>query len=401
MAYRLVVGEKPISAKREKENESPEESTLSKIGRGAARTAVDVAATLRGLPGDILSTFTERESRAFPTSKKLKEVASNATKGYTAPKNKTEEFLSNLVSDVTSFVSVGNPLGPTRLFSRIARAAGISLGASGIGKTAEYLSGSKETGENTRAGAMFALSLVNPRMGRNAANRLYNIERANRPHISMGGYGLTNNLTGMRRNITRGRPLTSLSADERFVINQIDGVLDLQQNGRYSLDQLIAQKRSVNSLPNLFDQFDRRGVRGIRRQAQRISGMINNTVRQAERLYPDWGQYYRAAEDIHGTLNASQSFQRWIGRHLRHLPNVAHLLGVKIPILVTAPAIFSANEAGKLLYKVARSPHLRQLYLSSLAAATAENAPSFKRKSRQLENALKKEEEKKGYKFKL
>ena len=393
MAYELL-----------EENESPERNVFEKVGRQGGRALAAGVTGLVGGVGDLANLAShgaEKIGLASPegakkfrentlTSEKVKQGLQEQFPSL-KPENKIEKF-SDDVFETIGGLGTGGP-GRT-IANRALRKFGLSLGAN-LGKEVvdQFASeeGSKE-GQYTKAGILFLGSLINPRLARNEAARRYQeAERLLPPGANISSRGLNRQLNTIENGITRGRPRESLSNAERFVIERIDRVRGLEQNGRLDINQAVAQKRSLNEdLSNLFPEFGQAGTRTVRNQARRVTRSLNDAIDEYGASNPEYLRNLRAGDEIYGTLARADGVNQWIKQNFPHSP------------WSRSGLLFAENTVGQLprmIYKAWESPEIRRLYASAIGRATAEDSKEFAKIMDQLDKKLVEDEGKDKWEF--
>jgi hypothetical protein len=386
------------------EEEEPQRNIFEKVGRQAGRALASGATGLVGGIGDIASLASTGLEAAGITSpegsKKFRENTLTTEKSRQGlqeqfpslkPENKVEKFADDVFETLGS-LGTGGP-GRT-LATRLLRKFGLSIGANLGKEVVDQVAseeGSKE-GEYTKAGLLFLGSLINPRLARNEAARRYQeAERFLPPGASVSSNALNRELNAIEHGITRGRPRESLSNAERFVIDRIDRVRNLEQNGRIDINQAVAQKRSLNEdLSNLYPEFGQAGTRTVRNQARRVTRSLNNAIDRYGESNPEYLRNLRAGDEIYGTLARASGVNNWIKQTFPHSP------------WSRAGLLFAENTLGqvpRMIYKAWDSPEIRRLYVSAIGRAAAEDSREFAKIMNELDKKLIEEESQDKWEF--
>jgi hypothetical protein len=386
------------------EEEEPKRNAFEKAARQGGRALASGITGVVGGVGDLANLASrglEKIGVASPegaqefrektlTSEKLKQGFEEQFPSL-KPQNKVEKFTDD-VFETLGGLGTGGP-GRT-LGTRLLRKFGLSIGAN-LGKEVVDQVASEEGskwGQYTKAGLLFLGSLINPRLARNAAARNY--QEAERL-LPQGASGSTTNLNrqlnAIENGITQGRPRNSLSNAENFVIDRIDRVRSLDQNGRFDIRQGVAQKRSLNEdLGNLFPQFGQEGSRTVRNQARRVTRSLNDAIDEYGASNPEYLRYLRAGDEIYGTLARANGVNTWIKQNFPHSP------------WSRAGLLFAENTIGqvpRMIYKAWESPEIRRLYISAIGRATAEDSKDFAKIMDQLDKKLIEDESKDQWEF--
>lgn len=386
------------------EEEPPERNILEKAGRQVGRAAASTVSGLVGGVGDLANLASrglEKVGIASPegaeefrkktlTTEKVKQGLEEQFPSL-KPENKVEKFADEVFETLGS-LGTGGP-GKT-LGTRLLRKFGLSLGSNlGAEVTDQIKSeeGSKE-GQYVKSGLLFLGSLVNPKLASKEASRRYQeAEKLLPPGASTSAQGLNTELKSIENSITKGRPYDSLSNAEKFVIDRINKARSLEQNGRFDIDKLVAQKRSLNDdLSNLFPEFGQAGIKTVRNQAKRVTKSLNNAIDEYGASNPEYLKNLRAGDEIYGVLARANGANQWVKQNFPHSPwSRAGLLFAEKTI----------GEVPRMIYKVSQSPELIKLYVSAIGKATAEDSKEFSKVMDQLDKKLIESESKDQWEF--
>ena len=289
MAYRLLD---------EENSEGIGESVLRSTGRIGSKLLTRAA----GLPGDILNLATEYVGRPIAKSLGAEDVPYNQTllskvlpqteslrsgfsKEFIEPKNKIESFLDDVIEDTAlmfvpggkaSKISVGaKAVNPSM---KITKNLAKSLGANLAGEAVSETTGSEKAGQWTKSGMLFFSSLLDTPKVAGEVNKLYQQASKNLPQgATSSATRLERNVQDLERRITRGRPRGNLSEPEEWVLKQSDKVKNLISNGVADVDQIWAQKISLNQElgKRVYEAASKSEKKSLRRQATQINGYLN------------------------------------------------------------------------------------------------------------------------------
>jgi hypothetical protein len=411
-------------------DEEPQSFT-SKLGdfgkeglRHGTRTASNLATRAVGLPGDIFSLvnqfiakpasklITGEEGspyeetllgKVLPTTETHRKGLEQKTGEYLKPQNKIEKFVDDTIEDASLI------LNPTKLVATGAKKAGPifkslakSLGANLTGETAKQLGTTENTGNLTKLGALFFLSVLDQPAAAKQVSQLYSKAESNLPAgAKIPSKNLEAKINGLEKSITKNRPLENLSPQEKFVITQSDKVKNLIKNGEINVEQAIAQKRSLNQeLATLYREVpklgDQKKVKGL---AKQINGFLNEAISDYGKKNPKFYKPYKDADQAYGTLAQSHFLSNWIDKNVVHSPVTVGLMHLFGPVAKVAPAVAFPYHIYKLGYRIAKSPTLRKIYANALKAATKEDTKVFNKYLRELDQGLQEDESQSRYKF--
>ena len=386
------------------EEEPPERNAFQKIGRQGARALASGVTGVVGGVGDLANLASIGLEKAGITSpegsKEFRDKTLTSEKVRQGleeqfpslkPENKVEKFADDVFETLGSLGS-GGP-GKT-LTSRLLRKFGLSLGAN-LGKEVTDQIKSEEDskeGQYVKAGLLFLGSLINPKLAKTEATRRYGeADKFLPPGANGSSRNLTRQLNTIENEITNGRPFQSLSDAEKFVIDKIDKVRSLDQNGRIDIRQAVSQKKSLNDdLSNLFPQFGQGGSKTIKNQSKRVTKALNDAIDEYGHSNPEYIKNLRIADDLHGTLARAEGFNNWVHKNFPHSP------------WSRAGLLFAEKTVGqvpKMLYKVWTSPEMRKLYVSAIGKAAAEDSREFSKVMDRLDKKLREDESKEEWEF--
>lgn len=421
MPYRLLEEESPTFG----------EQALGagkEIVRHGARTASNVATRTVGLPGDIFSLINEFIAKptsklitgeegkpyeetllgkALPTTETHRQGLEEKTGEFLKPKNKIEKFADDVIEDAALIINPSKLVSPVvKKGSHIFRSLAKSIGANFVGETAKEI-GANETGAMaTKAGALFLLSVMDQKSAAKQVSDLYRkAESKISPTTTTNASTLSSDINTLERSITKGRPIENLSPPEKFVVDQVNKVKNLISNGEISIEQAIAQKRSINrelatlykEVPKLADQ------KNVKHLAKQLSGFLNKTIGQYGKKHPEFYKNYKNADQAYGTLAGSNFISRWIDNNVVQHPattGLLHILGVPLGnVAVAGTGAIIPYQAIKLGYRISKSPTLAKIYGNTIKAAAKEDAKAFNKYLKQLDEGLEEEEAEDRYKF--
>jgi len=365
--------------------------------------------------GDFLKT-TEQHKQA------LEELAPETLK----PQNAIEQFADNVTEDAI-LLATGNPKQIAQRGLKRAipffKNVGKALFSNVAGKGIEEVTGSEKAGNMTRAGSLFAWSLFNKPKAEQQISELYDEAASKLPQgAKVNATSLTAELDALEHSITKGRPLTSSSGKESFVLNQIKKIRDLISNGEASVEQIVAQKKSLHDdLAILYKEVPNKAAqKTVKNQAKQLSHFLNKSLADYGKQNSEWYKLQKSADEAFGTMARSNLVSKWIENHVTGGPITEGLLAlfglsakagtVGLGKLVAGTsgalatgaattATLAGYQGSKLLYRVYNSPTLRKIYGNALSEAAKENALLFNKYLKQLDSGLQKEESKDEYEY--
>jgi hypothetical protein len=390
-----------------------EESFLSTVGRGAARTALRVGEQVAGFPGDIFSLVNEFIAKPateaitgkpgasyeetplgkiLPPTSEHRKATKKAFGGYTEPQNKIEKFIDEVSQDATAIALPGlkgAKLGKTA-FSSLAKATG----AATLGEVAKDITADEKKGAYTKLGSLFLFSLFDKPRAAKAVSELYKPVANKVGNLSpVNASALENNLQNLKTKLSKG----TMAPSEKFVIDEADAILGKIKNGTITPEEAWATKRSLNEkLSNILFNIPKKADQArARKLAQTVLTDLDNVLKQTAKQDPKFYKDLKAADRAFGTISKSNLMSNFIERNMKYTPltsGLAHLFQGSLGSGVATAVI--PYEIGKVLYRITNSKELAKHYGKVLSAAEAENAIIMNRELMKLDNAMQKQEKK-------
>jgi hypothetical protein len=393
------------------------------IGRFGARTASNIATRAVGLPGDIFSLINEfivrpgqkaitgREGvpyqetylgKALPTTETHRKGIESRFGDFTKPKNKIEKFADDVIEDTATLFDPRKIAKKSVKGLDIFRNLAKSLGANLAGETVKQNTRNENAGNWTKAGSLFILSLLDKESAAQQVGKLYSEANANLPsNAKTSAKTLTRQIDNLEHNITKKRPKENLSPPEKFVIDQTDKIRNLIKDGEINIEQAISQKKSLykelgtlyKNVPKLSEQ------KNVKNLAKQIGSFINDSIGQYGKTNPQFYKPYKNADDAFGTLAKSNFLSQWVENNVIQHPVTSGLIHLFGPVSGATATAILPYQAVKLSYRIAKSPTLAKIYAKTTKAAIKEDAITFNKYLKELDNALQKEENNDRYEF--
>lgn len=396
--------------------------------RHGARTISNIATRAVGLPGDIFSLVDEYVAKpiskgitgkegvpyeetllgkAVPTTETHRKGLEQKTGEYLRPQNKIEKFTDDVIEDASLLIN------PSRLISKgakkvptVFKSLAKSLGANLAGESLKELGTSETTGNITKAGALFFLSALDQPAAAKQVAQLYRNAEAKLPsNATTKASSLSKNIDSLEHQIIKGRPVENLSPPEKFVVDQASKIKNLIQNNQISVEQAIAQKRSLyKELATLYKEVPKKAEqKSVKNLAKQIGNYLNKTIEDYGKSNPKFYKDYKNADEAFSTLSKSNFISNWIENNIVQHPmttGLLHIFGAPIgAIAQTATGAFIPYQGAKLAYRIAKSPTLAKIYGNTLKAAAKEDSKLFNKYLKELDDSLQKEESQEQFEF--
>jgi len=413
MAYRFVEKapqEEPSKKSKYRfvEEQAPEESLGSNIGRQIGRGTARVAETALGAPrafGDFLEGLvpekaikagaekvglgqgvenllenTKRFSpyKLFPKSEDIREnITKNLFGKKLEPQNEWERKADDLVSD---FTALALPFPGMKL--KFLKPALLALGGTAVSEGIGQLGGSEKEKQYGKIGAIVLGSMINPKGAENLAKGLYADARAARPaDAKIAANKLSNSVDAFEKQLIKGDPNTPSKSKSFSLIKNIKSKI---KNGEIDVEELEQFKRDINEArSSLYDDFksDKVGRKSAKRNLDTVSKYIDNTLTEYGKTNPEWEAAYRPANEVYGAIAQSKKTRNWMFRNAKIIgfPTLAAELGLYASggigaALGGAALGAGALGSGELIARIMKSPTLRKYYTNAVTGALKEDA---------------------------
>lgn len=415
---------------------------IAEAARPYARTATNLLGLGTGIAGDVASLLNDWVAgpissaitgekalpygetpigKLLPTSDKTTSSLRSIAPEYLSPKSKAEEFSDAVINDTALLFS---PAAKTKLpFAKTVSAAQkvlpsffTSLGSNLVGKGIEdWTGGDKEKGSYAKIGSMFALSLLNKPKAAQMASQLYKDAEAALPKgATANATNLERTLVDLRERMQKG----TVAPSEKFILDEVDAILNKIKNGKISIEEAWASKRSLGEKLNqhIYQNPEKAAQARAKKLAANIQHGLGSVLEDYGKTNTKFGQSFKSAEEAFGTIAKSRFISRVIEKFMKNSsPSdsaLVHLLGGSVGSALaaggasvlgasggTAGVAAAAYPVAQLAYRVWNSPVLRKYYLNTIKAAAAEDSVAFSKEKNNLKTAIKKEEKSDKFEF--
>lgn len=394
---------------------------VTDIGRHVTRNAYNIGTRAAGTVGDVASlankgakgiqqAITGNEGseyedtilgKIFPTTETQRQNIEKSNPKFSEfikPKNKVEMVTDNILEDFSMILTPGGLAKKgISVSKKLSRPFAISLGSNISGELTKDWTGDEKKGNFVKMGTAFLASLINPSLAIKKAKEYYDSSKRYLPSsATVKASSVNNGLDALEQSITKGRPRASLSPNEQFVLDKIGKVRDLEKNGVYNVEQLVAQKKSLNDeLANLYDQFPSYSTRKqVRNQSKKVTAAVKDGIEEYGKINPQFYDAFNKADEVYGAVEGSKGIAKWVMKNLKTAGSVtglSALFGGVAPTAITLGAGAVVHETARFMYKISKSPELTKLYANALKAASQENSLLFNKYYQELDNKLSKE----------
>lgn len=386
------------------------ESMLSTLGRGVARTSSRIGEQIAGAPGDIFSLINEYIAKpttefvtgkpgvsyeetsigkVLPTTETHKKRLEKGLGEIVKPQNDVEKFIDNIVQDATSLALPG--LKEAKLGTKAAKSLAIATGANTLGEVVKDWTADEKKAGMTKLGSLFMLSLFDKPRAAQAIGELYKPLQEQVTKLKpVNARGLEDNLLNLQYKVLKGTSAPS----EKFVYDEAQLILDKIKNGKITPEEAWASKRSLNEKLSkvLFDIPKKTDQARARKLAKTINYDLDNVLKETSKQDPKFYKDLRKADKAFGTIAESNLISNYIEKNMKYTPLTAGLIhAFQGSIGSTAATAALPYQAGKILYRISKSPELAKHYARTLSAAAKEDAIIMNRELKKLDQGLEKE----------
>lgn len=406
----------PYQVISEEFSEPQEESVLDTFTRGAARTVSRVGEQIAGFPGDVFSLINDFVARptvkaitgkegvpyeetplgkVMPTSERHKQATTAKFGELVKPKNKYEEFIDEVVSNATSIFLPGAKQG--KLAKGAFHSLAISTGANIAETFVKDVTSDEKKSTYAKLGTLALLSMFDKPRAAAAVGELYKPLEARAAQLSpISATRLESSLKNLKNKVSKG----TLAKSEEFVAKEVDAVLGKIKNGKISPEEAWASKRSLNEkLSDLLFSIPKKADQQRARQlAKGILHELDNTLSLTAKQDPSFYKNLKAANKAYGTIAESNLVSKFIENNMKYNPLTHGLINVfqgSIGSYLAPGALPYA--AGKIMYRIAKSPELAKHYGRVLRSSAMEDAAVMNREMRILDKKLHREQSKSRY----
>lgn len=387
---------------------------------------------IAGFPGDLYRTIkyfvgpkSEEEERAkdeelpftargaknllesLPTSSELTQKFDVATEGQYLPKSKGQERFQEITGDAS--LLIGGPSGIARrgLMRGVIRPIGAAVAGTGAREIAESAGLGEKGQAAAKLGAMLFTSVYSPGASARYRDQLYETAANLRGNDVTNAATLERSLLQLENELTSG--LGTRAATKSPVLADIEAARQNIRNGQISLEDLEALKRDINTARSTRvyepEIRGRPARRELKRNYDRLSHVIDETVNQYGQQNPEYLQIYNEAKLAHGGILASENARNFIRNVFRKAPvtpmmaatlNYAYP-GALMKGVIGAGLANPALRGYQFAHRLTLNPALRRNYTNLMQAALREDAKGVIKYTKELTDEF--EKDKKNYPF--
>lgn len=375
---------------------------LEEFGRHIARTGSRIAETITGFPGDVVNfskfiaeslpkipkslkgkpsfvqEYGKKGLELIPSSNEIKEMSSYLTSGFTDPQGAIEELGDDITSLATSLLIPSKD--PTK-FKSLLKSLGVAATTKSVGKGIEALGGNEKVKAGAELGTLFLTGLL----GKKTADKFVadQYQKA-KSKIPQGTMIPTNKLTSSLESIEKELAKGISTGTKNEVKSAIAELRAKASDGAMPVEEIIESYHNINerlTSKKLFDELGTSERKILRHRYDIFKDSINEEISQYGKKNPEFYKDWREANQAFATIAQSKKVSNFLQSKLGNLPK--HLTGTLAaellfghPYAAGATAASAASvKTGELLYRISKSPKLRQHYLNVISEASKENLP--------------------------
>lgn len=394
-----------------KENPENENDTERDIERNQARTTSRILETTIGAPGDISNFINSifglpQSPIGYLSSENIKKGLEKVGQGYLTPRNDLEKATDEAAQRFATMAQPGS------WGYGFARNIGIPVAATIAKEGGKKLLGDT-FGTYAEIGTMVAADLLGGRIAsggaKKVATKLYDQrDKLIRKGEKMNADNLRQSAIILRNKLLKGGESASVNP----AIEKIDQILKKIQDGTISVDELPAFQTKINELIRQGGGFDVHVPSDIRKLTVKNLGDVKNLVIDALSEYgrvqnPEFLKLHQQANKAHAAYSKSNVISNFLRKRFnaKMSPVTKTLFGLGGAAIaggssLAKPALAAIGgagttglaalyEAGKIAYRVGKSPQLRKHYIDVIKYALAGNTLQTDKSLKALEKELK------------
>ncbi len=387
----------------------PEPPTkMQEFARHATRTGARVAETVAGFPGDIVNfvkfigdklpeppsflksepSFVQKAGKkaleSIPSSEDLKEFTSYLSSGFTDPQGAQEELGDDITSLATILI---NPSKAATSFPQFLKTLGKSVAKAsavkGVGKGAELLGADETTKGYAELGTLFLTGLVG---GKTAEKFVSDKYKQAKDLIPKGTLLNTSDLFTSLEKVDQQLAQGISTNTKNEVRSALKELKDKASGGYMPAEEVVEAVHNINERINskkLFDELKTSERKQLKYRYDLLKDEVHKEIAKYGKSNPEFYKAWTQANEAHGTIAQSKIVSNFIQSKAGTIPK--HLAGsLALDLFLGHPAAtlgvggsYALVKIGELLYRVSKSPSLREHYLKAVMEATNENLPGF------------------------
>ncbi len=343
----------------------------------------------------LLDTFEKyAPSKALPRKQEVRQFTKDLFGDTFEPQTEAEEFVGETFGEFASlvfpFLGAVKPL----------RALITTIGANAAKQTGEWLGLSDKASSMMKLGTYVLGSFIQPGTAKNFYERNYKAAGEALPeNATVSSTRLSASLDGLEKELRKG----GVSSADTGALKQIRNIRKQMEGAQTPIDSLIAGKRKINiDRGNIYEQLkgNKSGIRTANRNMEKISKIVDDSLSEYAKQNPEWGKYYREANNAFGAFQNSQkaskfikgSLGRWAVKHAAFGALLGHLGGIKA-LAVGGAAVVLPYQVSKTLSQIFNSKPLAKEFQKLYQAALQGNLKAATESVKKIDAGLTRLEE--------
>ena len=374
----------------ERQEERGRTQATSRIAEGFLGTPGNIQSALKGITGLQFGT-------QLPTTSDIKKFSEKASLGYTKPQTKFEEETGEILNDIGAMAVPG-----AASYSSL-RNIGIPIAGWMAKEGLEKIGASEGSGQVAKIATMVALDLASAystkgRGGaKNYAKELWKEGESNIPKgATINATKLEADLVNLKNTIQKG----GSTASDSPALTKIDELLQRIKNGNIDVDELVAARVKINDIISANGGFDWAShptvKQGSVNKLNQVKDKIIETLDDYGKTNPAFGVPYNKGNEAYSVYHASNLVSRFLKKNFGDYissPVLYKIFKISGKTVAASALPGAATTQGvKLLYRIWKSPTLRELYGNVMKAAFDNNKSVAAKNLSELQKKLKEEE---------
>lgn len=370
----------------ERQQERGTAQATSRFIESSLGTLGDIQSGIKGLTGLQLGT-------QLPTTSKLQEFSEKATLGYTKPQNEFEQKTGDILQDISKMAL------PGASSYTMLRTIGIPVAGFLAKEGIENVGGSEGSANLAKLGTMLALDLTSAykNVGQGGAKKYaqklwQDAEKEIPEGVKISSKNISSSMEALEKNLISG----GSSPKTKKALEKIKEIKKSAKSGKIEVKELMDFRKRINDWIDANKGFSwDRGEAAVKKgtidNLNQVKSKVIDALDEYSAINPAFGDPYKKSNEAYAVYHASNNIKGWLkdkfGNYLTN-PYLGHLFGFSTKAAVGGLGATGIYQAGKLLYRVQKSPTLSELYGNVIQAAIKNDAPAAAMNLQKLKEEL-------------
>ncbi len=334
--------------------------------------------------------------KLFPTYEQTRKFTQDLFGDAFEPKTEAERKIGETFGEFSTLVFpfLGG-IKPLRSFL-------LATGANAAKESGEWMGLSRKTSDLLKRGVYTVGAFIHPKAAENFYRRNFKAAQTVLPeNATVPSRQIENSIQALETDLRKG----GISAADRLPLEQTKNLKEVMQGAQTPIEGLTAFKRKYNiARGEIYKQLEgnKVGIKTAHRNMERVGKIADKALEGYAKRNPEWGKYYKEANNAFGAIANSNRAARFLKAHLptfaiTHL-GLHALLGqfAGLKALGTGLAASAASVplyyATRTLNRIMKSPPLRREYLKLMQESVKGNVKAVARSVHLLDQGLSKTE---------